>query len=276
MKKRRVFAKRVLGCVLSLGLIAGSIAGCGKNADKDANLVNKVGKISKDYVFKSEKMELGENNDYSYLSMVGDRVYASTYSKKGSIVIRSFNTDGGDIKELSIPEAENESHGYLTFDNAGNFYAIYQIYSDLYSDEEPNTMEEEQSEEGVAHAGDDTEETSTLGDDAGAASGAETSSDAGAKEASDAAGSADSAGSDNGDAATSSESAVDTDPEEQKRTTDYNTELPEEDQMYLVKYDDTGKELFRIDLREGLSEDEYFSMYKMIYTDEFGLITSSN
>ena len=272
MKKERWFVKRAVSAMLAMGLVMGAVAGCGKSSSDSSSPLDTAGQNSKEYVFRCDPLGFSDGKDYGNISMVGDRIYVSSYGNNGSISIMSFNYDGSDVRTLSLPEAENQGHGYMTFDKEGNIYCVLQNYA-YDPDEDPHILDGEGEEEGIAHAGDDEDTAGAITD---AASGDTSES-----------GALDEAGSEiseNGAAdvtgqvsnvTSEGEIIPDTDPQEKKVSGDYDTEIVE-DEQFLVKYDNTGKEIFRIDLEEGLSEDEYFSMYKMIYTEDFGLVTSSN
>lgn len=268
MKKERWFVKRAVSAMLAMGLVMGSVAGCGKSSSDSSSPLDTAGQNSKEYVFSCDPLGFSDGKDYGNISMVGDRIYVSSYGNNGSISIMSFNYDGSDVKTMSLPEAENQGHGYMTFDKEGNIYCVLQNYA-YDPDEDPHILDGEGEEEGIAHAGDDEEVSGEATDAVSSEASGNEAAEAASSEASEneAAEAASSEASENG--------ATDSDPQEKKFSGNYDTEIVE-DEQFLVKYDSTGNEIFRIDLEEGLSEDEYFSMYKMIYTEEYGLVTSSN
>lgn len=261
MKKERMFAKRAISLVLTAGLLAGSIAGCGK-AGKEESLIDQASKTSKEYVYKSEILDFIDSKDYNTVLLCGDRVYVSTYANDGYMTVSSFNTDGGDVSTFKIPEADNENHGYICFDGTGNMYSILSIYSFMDDDVELYTDPDEG--DGVAHAGEDKEDgVAHAGDDQG-----EVSDKTGDEQSSDVVLSL--------EASEAKEEAADTDPAEDKNTHDYGYEDGDaKDQQFLVKYDPSGKEILRVDLNDRVADDSYFSIYKMIYTENYGLLMSS-
>ncbi len=264
MKKFRTVAKRSIGFALSTALILGTLSGCGKEKNED-NLINQATKNSKEYVFKSDKIDFLEGSDYSNISIVGDKVYATTYAVDGGINLSAFTTDGSDVNSIKIPEADNESHGYITFDEAGNMYSILTVYdwgdggqievdtdegdvsdeiTDDSSEVEDSTSSDEKDAETTTSNDADTEETSANTD--------ESDSNVEIIEVSE-----DDLGIDLGEGMG-------------------NYDGSSEEKQYLVKIDSTGKELFRADLNNKVGEDEYFTVYSMAYLEGTGLLMSSN
>ena len=249
------FVKRGLSLTLAAGLIAGSIAGCGKGS-KEESLIDQASKTSKEYVYRCEKLDFIESKDYNSILVNGSKIYASTYANDGYITISSFNSDGSDLSTIKIPEAENENHGYISLDKDGNIYSILSIYS--FVDDDVELYNDPDEEDGVAHAGDDQDDGAAhAGDDQNGSAAADSTETAAAL-------------------AETSEVAVDTDPAENNIIGDYGYEDGDaQDQQFLVKYDPSGKEILRVDLNDRMSEDSYFSIYKMIYTEKYGLLMSS-
>ncbi|MBQ8031550.1 MAG: hypothetical protein IJ260_08510, partial [Butyrivibrio sp.] len=135
--KKRTLRNRVLGLGLCGLMAVTAFTGCGKKSGE--SLVDKASSNTKEYVFSQEVIDLGGKYDCSSLSLAGDRVYATTYSDNGYITIFSFNPDGSDLKSVKIPEAENEGHGFMTFNEAGEMYCTLNIYD--YSDYEEDDGE---------------------------------------------------------------------------------------------------------------------------------------
>ena len=68
------------------------MTGCGKNKNADDDsILSEAGKVSKDYVFKSETIDVGinESSDIRNVYLVGDRVYVSAYGDM-SFTVCSF------------------------------------------------------------------------------------------------------------------------------------------------------------------------------------------
>ncbi len=262
MKKERMIAKRLLSLATVAVLIVTALAGCGKKKGDSDNLLEQAKSGIKDYVFRSEKLDLGDGADYNNVTLSGDRVYASTYSDNGFITISSFNSDGSDVKSFKIPEADNESYGYMSFDKEGNLFTILNIYNyDDFDDGEMHIMDEQ---EGAADG--------SSKEDSGAASDSSAEEKSADKEADEGAGSA-------GSSEEVADAQVDVgelEPLEEEGMGRYEGEMISDEQTYLVKFDPQGKELYRIDLLTGLEEDEYYGVYKMIYADDYGIIISSS
>ena len=254
MKKERKLGKKALALGLCLAMAVTSLAGCGKKGED--SLVDKAKGNTKDYVFRGEIIDLGGKYDCSNLALSGDRVYASTYSQDGFITIFSFNTDGSDMKTVKIPEADNEGHGYMTFTPEGDMYCILNIYNwgDDYGDGEMHIMKEEE----MVIDETSVDASSELSDDL---------SEAGADEI-------ESVTDDGqGDDTAQEKIVAETDPEDPGLIVDEQVD----EQQDLVKYDAQGKELSRMDLLEGIDRDnDYFSVYGMVYDDKEGLLISSN
>jgi ABC-type glycerol-3-phosphate transport system substrate-binding protein len=255
MKNQRIL-KKALGLGLCLTTMMTVLAGCGKNSQGGGSIVDQAATTNKDYVFKKAIVDFGADYDCTNVIMKGDRVYSTSDTDKGYFTIFNMNYDGSDIKKIQLPEKDNWSHGSLTVDNDGNFYAIFSIYD--WSDfEEPETLEETGSDAGEGDA--------DVTGDAGAADGDAAAATDGAA--------ADAAVADGAD-------AVDTDPETPVEEGDgamggYADESDDE-QRYLCKYDASGNELYRVDLIKDLKDGEdYFYVYGMVYDDEYGLIVSS-
>jgi hypothetical protein len=272
MKKISTVAKRSIGFALSAALILGTLSGCGKGKSEDS-FVNQATKNSKEYVFRTDKIDFLDGTDYSNISMVGDKVYATTYAVDGGINLFTFTTDGSEVNTVKVPEADNESHGYITFDDAGNMYSILTVYDWGEGGEieiQPNagTASDEDSDGSFGaedtDASDDTDADATTSDET-------TSDDADTENASESTDSADSSDSDT-EVIELSEDDLSIDLGEGMG--DYGGSS--EEKQYLVKIDPSGKELFRVDLNSKVSEDEYFTVYSMAYLEGTGLLMSSN
>ncbi|MBP3278513.1 MAG: hypothetical protein J6M44_06125, partial [Butyrivibrio sp.] len=157
--KKRMMQSRVLGLGLCGLMAVTAFTGCGKKGGE--SLVDKASSNTKDYVFRQEMIDLGGKYDCSSLSLAGDRVYATTYSDNGYITIFSFNPDGSDLKSVKIPEAENEGHGYMTFNEAGEMYCTLNIYDYSNYEEDDGEMHIMNGEEEGDALAEGTEETTT-------------------------------------------------------------------------------------------------------------------
>lgn len=278
--KKSYLLKSGAALVLSTALLTGALSGCSFGSGNTAGTspMNEATQGSKDYVFRSEKLDFLPEADYSNLSMVGDRIYASTYSDGDYIKIISFDPDGNNISTVKIPESENQGHGNMVHDKEGNLYCV--MYDYYYTDQngevityhgqDPDEASEEASDaKEPAVEGNSADEPEATGADADkpAADGA----DADKPEANG----ADAQNQETGDAQAEGESddkmaVISAEDVYEEPDGEYH-----EDQ-YLLKYDPQGKELLKVNLAEDLPEDDYFSLYSMIYDDEFGLILSTN
>ena len=233
--KRKSMLKRGISLVALMSLLLGTLSGCSMGNKGGSSLVDEASKSTKDYVFKSEKLDIVDASDYSNISIVGQRIYAATYSDGENITICSFNSDGSDLKTVKIPENDSDSHGNMTYDKEGNLYCV--LYKYYYTDKQGNVvdMEDVYEEEGMGDG-----EVITMTEE-------ETSADEGI--------------------------IVDKmvpDGENMDDEYDYHEE------QYLQKYDAEGNEIFNIMLSDGQDEENYFSMYGMVYDENKGLIVSSN
>ena len=253
--KRKSIITRGISIVASTALLLGTLSGCSLGDKGGSSLVDEASKGSKEYVFKGEKLDIVDASDYSNISIVGDRVYAATYSDGENITICSFNSDGSDLKTVKIPEADSESHGNMTYDKEGNLYCV--LYKYYYTDDQGNVIDfnDVHEEEGMGGG----EEGPEAGEDT-----AEDSSEDSSEET-----------------VTVTEEVTEADddvivdkivPDGEDMDEDYDYH----EEQYLQKYDATGNEIFNIMLSDGQDEENYFSLYGMVYDEDHGLIVSSN
>ena len=239
---KRGIMKKLFVATLAISMLASSLAGCGKKSNKEDSLVNQAAMGSKDYVFATEILDIagGKELDFSRIQLAGDKVYASTYGGDGKLDIFSFNSDGSDIRSTTLPASDNENYSYLSFDNDGNIYAVYYIYHWSDYEDEDSELYEETSEEDGAAADKTEEETETLGTD-------EESSEANFEDTED-------------------------------LTDEQNNGMISEsegDEVYLVKYDFAGNQIYKQDLVESYGdEDNYVSVNGLVVTDDGEVIIS--
>ena len=164
MKK---IVKKSLCLSLTAALAVGTV-GCGNKKNSDSILDN-ASVTNKDHVFAMDMLDITDDvQAINRVSLVGDRVYASTYSSGDHIDIFSFNSDGSDVKNIQIPAADNDSVSYISYDAEGNIYGINYKYSWSYEDEDEdstdgNSVEEPADEE--ASSDESTEEISEEDED---------------------------------------------------------------------------------------------------------------
>ncbi|WP_024864620.1 ABC transporter substrate-binding protein [Butyrivibrio sp. FCS014] len=256
MRKRNGILKKGIAIVLESVLIAGTIAGCGKNKTEDNSLINQAALASKDYVFKAERIDSLPEGDYNSLKVVGDRVYTATYGNNGFFDVYSFNLDGSDVQSLRFSQKDNETYGSWSYDTEGNMYCIHYVYD--WSDMEDGDVILYETEDGETASITETEAPAT--------------EDASSEEAP----SEDVTEAETEDA--DSKKVVDTDPEAPSEGEEPEGDFAETDgdKRYLKKFDKTGKEVFSIDLAEYSSpdEDDYY-VYSMLYTKDYGILISS-
>ncbi len=256
MKRKITLLKRSLTMGLAAVMIAGAISGCGASKKDDENLINQATKNSKEYVFRMDQVDFLDATDFSNISIVGDKIYAASYAVDGGISVSSFKSDGSDLSTIKVPEADNESHGYITFDNAGNMYSILSVYN-WGTDSGVIEIQPDTDESGSdADADTDTDAGSDSEGTSEPAETTDTSSDSEAVEEIEISGAA------------SEEIEIG-----EEGMGDYSSS---DEKQYLIKNDPQGNELFRIDLANKAGEDEYFSVYSMNYVEGTGLLISSN
>ncbi len=258
MKIKRGMVKRGLASFLAMTFLVGAVTGCGKGSGDKESLVDKATQNSKDHVFAMELLDIEKDADFSRIQYAGDRVYASTYGRDGYINIHSFYPDGSDLRSTKIKSTDNENYSYLTFDKDGNIYGIYYIYHWSYDDEDMHLFEEtgETSEDGSEV---------TEKDEAKEETGKEEES----KEE-DLEGTETLATEDEREVAEAEEKVAATDAENEGMM-DSN----ENDEVYLVKYDSEGNQIYKLDLlKEFPNEENYISSNGLVVTDEGKLILS--
>ncbi|SDA68099.1 ABC-type glycerol-3-phosphate transport system, substrate-binding protein [Butyrivibrio sp. INlla18] len=267
MKKRDIF-KRITSVSLVLAMSVSLVTGCGKGKQDEESILGDATKASKDYVFASEDIIIdGLNPDrMNSLRIVGDRIYGTYYGDEGETVIYSFNSDGSDVKSFKIPAKNDESFSYIDFDSEGNFYAVKAKYNWFDG-------------AGYTEASEDEEAGEEASSEASASTASEaTSESASEEEDKEIVSSKDTVASD----ASTEASSGDTDPEAVDEDGDdgyagehyYDEEVDEE--YTLVKYDNAGNEVYSIKLGEDVAEGDYYAAYGIAYSEEHGVILSSN
>ena len=267
MKLKRTVLKRSLTIGLAATMLAGAISGCGASKKDDDNLINQATRNSKEYVFKMEQVDFLEGTDFSNISIVGDKIYTSTYAVDGGIGVSSFKSDGSDLTTVKVPEADNEGHGYITFDNDGNMYSILNVYS---WNADAGTIEIQPDPDSAEADSDEEADTDTNSD-------SESDSNAASNEASETTAENTDSSADSQDAEAVEEVVISDDSEDVEVDGEGMSDFSSSDEkQYLVKNDSQGNEVFRIDLSDKAGEDEYFSVYSMNYVEGKGLLISSN
>lgn len=303
MKRKRIL-KKALTLGLCVATLAGAVTGCGKGNSGGDSLVDQATKNSKEYVFRKEHIDLGGDYDCNSLAYKGDKLYMSSYTDDGYCTVFIMNSDGTDLKTVKLSQKDNESYSYITPDGKGNFYAIHSIYD--YSDMEDGdvvTYEEGSNADSGSAEGGEAAGDGAAADGADAASDGTDAAAGGAGAAADGA-DASAGGADGADAAadgtdataeaadakkvaggasgdnSSDGAAQDTDPEAPSEDGDVamgtNYAETDGDSKYLLKYDESGNEIMKIDLLANTDGEEAdFYIYSIVYDDQIGLIISS-
>ncbi len=240
MKKTACFKKAFSGLMICL-LLVSALSGCGsKNKADDDSILAQASKASKDYVFASQNLDIGLDsyNDIEKIFFNGEKIYAKVVGDDGTKVV-SFNSDGSDVKTVSLKCKDNESFDNITADKNGNIYVIlskydYTMYEEEYidGDESENTyVLNEASEESSENASEEVSE--------------ETTEDASAEDV-------------------SAEEIIDDDMVSDSNETEY-----------LVAYDKEGNQLYKQDLKE-LYINDYFYCSGLVFSEDDGLILCYN
>jgi ABC-type glycerol-3-phosphate transport system substrate-binding protein len=241
MKKGNVFVKKSLSVMLASVLAVSSLAGCGKQQGKNENsMINEAAKASKDYVFMPEIMNLNfrQGTNLSRLKIVGDRIFATSNDEDQKFSVYSFNSDGSDVKSYSIPIPGSEGFSYMDFDADENLYALYYKYNYYYGDdEEIHLMEEDEASEGESSEGEASEEPAA-------------------------------------ESSENNETIADTDPQENRMMAD-DTDV-EDEEYFIVKYDNTGKLLYKNKINQYLKDEDnsLMSVTGLVYSENYGLLLS--
>lgn len=271
MKVKSIALKRVLTSFLAMTMVVTAFTGCGKKKTQDS-LVDDARKSSKDYVFKSEKMDGIGDQENAYLDdiyYVGDRIYILGSDTAGNKVVYSFNTDGEDLKTYTVPSDSNEYFSEVTFDLDGNMYAAIEKYAD-YEEEDGEAAAEGASDteavEGEDNSFDVTDNKPEEIKEHEAEAATEEASDGAVEESSE---------------EVSEEASDDASFDEAAEDPEYSglASYEQSDEMYVAKFDNTGKLLFKKDLYESLgvkAEDgAYIYVDSFVYTDAAGLLLST-
>ncbi len=308
--------KRTLNRVLSICLISVmtvSLAACGKSSSDDENIVEQASSSSNDYVYSQEDLTVGDltmDNLYG-LSAVGDVAYftESVYAEDGGT---SFNVYGMDadqniVTNYSISLSDNDTITIYSMDADGGMYAVVSSYDEsgievIEGDEDLNggaVIEDEDAADAEledAASEDETSEDAEEADDVETDEAVEegsieqySESDEDVEDTEDAEDTEDTEDMEIG----TEEISIDAD--------DGVTELSEDEIMeimgndygtsseinYLVKYDNTGAEVWRTEIKDTAATDEsteagseeteeyeYYYIYSMVYSSTAGIVVS--
>ncbi len=260
MERKNLF-KRAGSILLISAMVTGLFTGCGKEkTGNNDSILNEAASSTKDYVFKQADLGIDvDANNINTIKMVGDLVYAvDAYGDEQGVAVYSFNPDGSNLKKTLLPRTDEDSYNTFNFDKDGNIYCVHEIYhweddGEMHILEGEDGASESSSESSIAES--------------------EASADVATTEASveDMASEEGSFENFAGDEATSEVSELN-----KIAADDVISNGSTDEERYLEKYDSNGKQIYRYDLNKDVDENDYLSVYSMIYTDSYGLIMTSS
>ena len=298
MKMKGIFKKSVTVILITVMTVA-AVTGCGKGKKKnDDSLLNEAVNGSKDYVYKVEDIDIGDNKINGYptgIDVIGDKVYIATgnYDENKTQII-TFNTDGSNVEFIDIPTNKGEYYSSFAFLPDGSFYACLSISS--YDEEEgqPQTLEggEASSAASVDEAAEESSKDASK-DDAAAKDASKEDEKADSKKApSDAASEASSKDKDDAAKDASKEDAAANDASKEDASDEASSAGSSEDgsevheegmgfyeggeeQMFLVKFDNKGNVLDKVDITSKGGDDGYFNVRSLLVLDDGKLLVST-
>ena len=137
---KRIYLKRILSVSLA-AVMAVTMVGCGGCGKKKSDDVSdeQASHDAADYVFKDNRIELGENVDTSSISALGkfgDKLYAVitnvTDEGENKTTVYTFNKDGSDVKTIDLASDVNNSLYNAEMAEDGSIYALEVQYSGYY------------------------------------------------------------------------------------------------------------------------------------------------
>lgn len=264
--KMKKLSRRIL-CLSLAVTTAFSFTGCGKK-NQDDDILNQASKASKEYVFAQNTLDISDKaTDINRIAYVGDKVYASTYGSGQEVYIFSFNSDGSDINTIKIPLKDDENLSYISYDADGNIYGIEYIYhwndyEDI--DDDHDEASDESSDESSDASSGDSSDSNDINDDGQMHIFASEDASVEGGNGDETAGASDSGAEETSEEI---EGEIDTDPEAPGIDGNYNYEGSDEE-IYFVKYDNTGKLLEKIDLNKECGEGGTITVNSLVVTDE--------
>lgn len=248
MKKKLIAFSLIL-------LMMVSLFGCGK---KNETQGTQQAAVSKDYVYKMEKLNIGtEDKTVDYLVRGGEKVYAYGYnwpddgSGKLSVDFYELNNDGTVAGQYSIQMGTNVSVNSISLDAEGNIYCIRNYY--YPEGEEPDLTVGSGAQAGENTPDGNTGESAEDGDETGEGTG----EDSGSSGSDDTAGeiqprSEDGEAGENDDLADNADDAAsgDTSIDSEAAVEESYDEAEYVDEYYLSKISLAGEELFSVKLND--------------------------
>ncbi len=131
--------RRGLGIAMTIFMSSFFLAGCGKDKDKafankpaeKDNIISEASTQSKDYVYKSEELNIEALELVglfpSDLKRVNDRIYCFAYYSSTESDLVSFNLDGSDAECLKLPGEKGDYYNSEDITSDGGFVACHFI-----------------------------------------------------------------------------------------------------------------------------------------------------
>ena len=253
--KKVCFAKRFAICIFISTLIFSNVTGCGKKKDSGKDPVKDAKEVAKDYIFKDEEIEgiIGAQSYVSYLEYSDGKLRCAYRAEDENYTFVTLNEDLSVEQTTEIPIAEKNVWADFATDNEGNIYVKYEIYKE---------SEENTTFEGGEKSGDDAGAAEAATDAATVDESAEAATDATTDEAEK----ADEASSDD-----SVEASKEAGGESTYESVYYGDILG----SYLVKYDNTGKEIYKVDLLKEFPADKEKEARNIVWVKDHGLLLST-
>ena len=247
--------------LLSIGLsmvMAVSVSACGSSAGGNASgtaASDKTG--AKNYVYKEDVVSNGSKyqaSEINSMSFCKERIYdfGYHYADDGSATFfaENYKADGSDYKSFEIKGAENVTFSYPTVDTDGNIYVARITYA---AGDQPAVPA------GALEDAAPVVETDTAGTDSAVA---------------------EDTGADASETASTVSSSTDIAVSEDTAATDAgaseSTDAATSDQTELVKYDSTGKEIWKIQMGKGVPADSGYYINGISFSEKYGLFISDS
>ena len=247
--------------LLRIGLsmvMAVSVSACGSSAGGNASgtaASDKTG--AKNYVYKEDVVSNGSKyqaSEINSMSFCKERIYdfGYHYADDGSATFfaENYKADGSDYKSFEIKGAENVTFSYPTVDTDGNIYVARITYA---AGDQPAVPA------GALEDAAPVVETDTAGTDSAVA---------------------EDTGADASETASTVSSSTDIAVSEDTAATDAgaseSTDAATSDQTELVKYDSTGKEIWKIQMGKGVPADSGYYINGISFSEKYGLFISDS
>ncbi|MBO4457501.1 MAG: extracellular solute-binding protein [Butyrivibrio sp.] len=260
--KKVCLAKRIAVCIFASAILVSSLAGCGKKEkSKSGNTaLSNAKKIDKEHIYKEEEIEgvIAPESYNVFLDYVGGKIKLVNVDDGEKYTFVSATTDGKIEQSFEFTVPSKYASTYFAVDEEGNLYMQYDVRAGDGSGDS-GAEEEAVADEGAAENSGDVKEAGEAASKEAVTAEAKTA-DAAAADASA------------GDAAT--EDAV-TD----EGSSDVMVEYGYDDTVIesgFIKYDNTGKELFKEDLLKDYSGDKSYESGGVVWTKKYGPVLYSS